>query len=72
MARAMLIPRAILEDDKALYRENIRFEAPSHADRIRTDASIRFLEYSACPVEVSARTAVHEAVVAVRDVFNMQ
>lgn len=34
--RAMLIPRAILEDDKALYRENIRFEAPSHADRITT------------------------------------
>jgi len=34
--RAMLIPRELLDDDKALYRENIRFEAKSHSDRITT------------------------------------
>ncbi|MCE9605106.1 MAG: hypothetical protein K8U03_09430 [Planctomycetia bacterium] len=34
--RAMLVPKALLDDDKALYRDNIRFESDTHVHRVTT------------------------------------
>jgi len=34
--RCMLAPKSLLDDDKALYRDDIRFDSPSHADRLTT------------------------------------
>lgn len=34
--RVMLVPRSMLDDDKALYRENIRYDSESHIHRITT------------------------------------
>jgi hypothetical protein len=34
--RCMLAPKSLLDDDKVLYRDDIRFESPSHSDRLTT------------------------------------
>lgn len=34
--RCMIAPKSLLSDDKAFYRDDIRFESPSHSDRLTT------------------------------------